>query len=251
MKDFNFKGFLLVLIIFIVLGGFIFAMFFSTSTPIKNLRNNTIQNDEENNSYVGKKRITDPSEDIQDSNQIINDINKNNSSSISDDGVKTTEEIPKQMEEPKEVEIAKYSTTIYDKEENRIYNIKKTIEILDGTTVKAGETFSFNDTIGPMGEKEGFKKATGFNGNGKKIKIYAGGICQISSTLYNVALISNFEIIERHPHSKRVYYVPKNKDATILYGGADLKFKNTSNNDIKLSSLTDGHEVTIKFIKIV
>ncbi|MDD2627314.1 MAG: VanW family protein [Clostridia bacterium] len=251
MKDFNFKGFLLILLIFIVLGGFIFVMFSSTSSPIKNLRSNTIQNDSEHASYIDKNKNTVSSKDIQNSNQIISDINKNNSSSISDDGINITENTTMHIEASEEVEIAKYSTTIYDKEENRIYNIKKAIGILDGKILESGKTFSFNDTIGPMGEKEGFKKATGFNGNAKKIKISAGGICQISSTLYNVALISKFEIVERHPHSKRVYYVPKNKDATILYGGADLKFKNTSNNDIKISALTDGHEVTIKFLKIV
>ena len=75
-------------------------------------------------------------------------------------------------------------------------------------------------------------------------------MCQISSTLYNAALIAKFEITERHPHSRRVYYVPKNKDATVSYGGADLKFKNNRDKKVKILATTDGHNVTIKLIEI-
>lgn len=146
-------------------------------------------------------------------------------------------------------EISNYKTTIYDKEKNRIHNISLASDKLDETIVKAGEEFSFNETIGPMGAKEGYKKATGFNGNGKKIKMYGGGLCQLSSTLYNAALDAGLEITERHAHSRRVYYVPKNKDATVSYGGADLKFKNNTNKNIRISSKTDGHTVTIKIEK--
>ncbi len=150
---------------------------------------------------------------------------------------------------PVYTEISSYKTTIYDKEKNRIHNINLASDKLDGAIVKAGEEFSFNKTIGPMGANQGYKKATGFNGNGKKIKIYAGGMCQLSSTLYNAAMDSGFKITERHAHSRRVYYVPKNKDATVSYGGADLKFKNTTDTDIRISSTTDGHTVTIKIEK--
>ena len=93
--------------------------------------------------------------------------------------------------------------------------------------------------FGSMGEKDGYKKATGFDSKGKKIKVAAGGMCQISSTIYNTALLANFEIIERHPHSSRVYYVPVNKDATVYYDSVDLKFKNTLPNNVKIIATTD------------
>ena len=94
------------------------------------------------------------------------------------------------------------------------------------------------------------KKLQDSIGKGKKVRVYAGGMCQLSSTLYNAAMDAGMKITERHPHSRRVYYVPKNKDATVSYGGADLKFKNTTKNDIRISSTTDGHTVTIKIEKI-
>jgi vancomycin resistance protein YoaR len=151
---------------------------------------------------------------------------------------------------PIETEIAYFSTNIYDKDLNRVYNIGLAIGKINGVIVKKGEIFSFNDTVGPMGEQQGFKEAIGFDTNGKKIKMFGGGMCQISSTIYNAALMCNLEIVERHPHSRRVYYVPKDKDATIYYGSLDLKFKNTTNDDIKIIATSDNSNVTIILKKI-
>lgn len=151
---------------------------------------------------------------------------------------------------PVETQIAYFASNIYDKDENRVYNIGLAIKKINGTIVKKGEIFSFNDTVGPMGEEQGFKEAIGFDSDGKKIKMFGGGMCQISSTIYNAALMSNLEIVERHPHSRRVYYVPKDKDATIYYGSLDLKFKNNTENDIKIVATNDNTNVTIILNKI-
>ena len=124
------------------------------------------------------------------------------------------------------------------------------ISKLNGVIIENGAEFSFNNTIGPMNEGNGFKKATGFDSNGKKIKISGGGICQISSTLYNCALIAGFDITERHPHSRRVYYVPKDKDATILYGSLDLKFVNNSGSKVRIDASATKSTVTITLVKI-
>ena len=152
--------------------------------------------------------------------------------------------------EYKETEIASFTSTLYDNSENRIFNINKACGILNGTVVKKGEEFSFNNTIGPMGVENGYKLATGFDSNGKNIKVPAGGMCQVSSTLYNVCLLSGLQVTERHPHSKRVYYVPKDKDATVYYPTLDLKFINNTENDIKITAQTDNYNVTIKMYKI-
>lgn len=149
-----------------------------------------------------------------------------------------------------ETKIASFSSNIYDQDENRVHNITLAISKINETIIKEGEVFSFNNTVGPMGADQGFKEAIGFDSNGKNIKMLGGGMCQISSTLYNAALIANLEIIERHPHSKRVYYVPKDKDATIYYGVLDLKFKNTTENDIKIIATNDDSNVTIILNKI-
>lgn len=175
-----------------------------------------------------------------------NDKNSNPYNNIKDEMNIDTNNI----EKIKETEISTFSSSIYDKDENRVYNIELATSKLNGVIIKKNEEFSFNKTIGPMGEAQGYKKAIGFDTNGKKIKVFGGGMCQISSTLYNTALIANLEITERHPHSRRVYYVPKDKDATVYYNTLDLKFKNNTGNDLKIYATTDGTTVTIKMFKL-
>jgi len=228
------KNLLLYLFISLILGGSIWAIFSLTYSPIKELRSNTIS---ESNFY---KDIPNNNNNNNNNNSDgLNNVTNNSDSSINNNASSISNT------EPIETEIAKYSTTIYDTEETRIHNIKLAITKLNNATVEIGQDFSFNDTIGPMGEKQGYLKATGFDGNGKKIKIYGGGMCQISSTLYNAVLIANLEVTERHAHSRRVYYVPQDKDASVAYGGADFKFKNTSDKKLKISATTDGHDVTV------
>lgn len=159
----------------------------------------------------------------------------------------TETEIPKP---PVETKIAEFSSNIYDKDENRVHNITLAISKINGVIVKKDEIFSFNHTVGPMGLEQGFKEAIGFDTNGEKIKMPGGGMCQISSTIYNAALIANLEIVERHPHSRRVYYVPKDKDATVYYDTLDFKFKNTTGDDIKIVATNTNSNVTIILNKI-
>ena len=149
-----------------------------------------------------------------------------------------------------ETEISSFTSTLYDNSQNRMFNIRKAVDILNGTVLHSGEEFSFNNTIGPMGEENGYKKANGFDSNGRIIQIAGAGMCQISSTVYNAALLANLEITERHPHSRRVYYVPQDKDATVYYPDLDLKFINNTQNDIKIYASTDNYTVNIVFKKI-
>lgn len=186
-------------------------------------------------------------------NKPSTDLNKNNEQNINiydelDEIKNNVTDIyeTSQVEE----EIATYTTTIYDQDENRVHNITLANTKLNNFIIKAGEEFSFNNTIGPMGGDMGYKEALGFDSNGNKIKIFGGGLCQISSTLYNTALIAGFTITERHPHSVRVAYVPKDKDATIVYGSLDLKFINNSGSDVKVISTNDNANVTVKLIKL-
>lgn len=144
-----------------------------------------------------------------------------------------------------EQEIATYSTIIYDQDKNRIHNIKLACQRLNTYKLNSSDEFSFNDLMGRMDKASGYKKATGFDSNGNIIKMYGGGICQLSSTLYNAALIAKLNITERHAHSRRVNYVPKNKDATIFYGGPNLRFINNTPDTIIIYASTDGNKVTV------
>lgn len=186
---------------------------------------------------------------ITSNNNLLN--NKNNEDiNLYSDGDNTSTKPDLYTTSTVEEEIAAYTTTIYDRDDNRVHNITLANSKLNEHIIKAGEEFSFNNTIGPMGGDMGYKQALGFDSNGNKIKIYGGGLCQISSTLYNAALIANLEITERHPHSARVYYVPKDKDATIYYGSLDLKFINNTDSDIKILATNDNVNVTIKLIRL-
>ena len=180
------------------------------------------------------------------------DVNKDISNIANTENINTNTESAQIEKEIiyKDVEIASFTSTLYDNEENRVYNISKACDILNGVTIPNGSEFSFNNTIGPMGEENGYKLAKGFDDEGKLIDIPGGGMCQVSSTLYNVALIANLEITERHPHSRRVYYVPVDKDATVYYPSLDLKFINNTGYDLKISAQNDNYSVTIKMYKI-
>lgn len=82
-------------------------------------------------------------------------------------------------------------------------------------------------------------------------KVFGGGNCQISSTLYNAVLaVPELKITERHEHSNHVPYVEKGKDAAVAYGSYDFKFLNNSGNTIKIKASTDDKNVTISIIKL-
>jgi len=213
------------IILVVILGIIVYTAFRST---------NTLENNSQNQEKVGQN--SNSSNSVPQKNIVVTD--------------KSTEPTTSNAPIPVETQIAYFSSNIYDHDLNRVFNIELAIKKINGIIVKKGEIFSFNDTVGAMGEKEGFKEAIGFDTNGKKIKMFGGGMCQISSTIYNAALISNLEIVERHPHSRRVYYVPKDKDATVYYGSLDLKFKNNTDNDIKIIATSTNSNVTIILNKI-
>lgn len=153
--------------------------------------------------------------------------------------------------EPKEEVITSFSTDILDKDTNRQTNVSITCSTLNGTIVKAGEIFSFCDTVGKATVDKGYKEAKVFDGDGNVTLGLGGGNCQVSSTLYNAILQnSNFEIVERHPHSHTVYYVEKDKDAAVACGSVDFKFKNNNSYDIRIDASTNGEQVTVSIVKI-
>ncbi len=118
-------------------------------------------------------------------------------------------------------------TTRYDASNySRTTNLKLAMNKLDGVIVASGETFSYNNTLGKRTAEAGYKEAGGYAG-GKVVQTLAGGICQISSTLYDAVVYANLDIVERHNHMFLAGYVGAGKDATVVYGSLDFKFKNT------------------------
>lgn len=145
-----------------------------------------------------------------------------------------------------EKEISNFQTPLTSGVANRITNIKITCNKINGRTLAKGETFSFNDLIGPCTAEEGYKEAEIYVN--KQIK-YAlgGGNCQVSTTLYNAALaVPGISIVERHEHGRSVDYIEDGKDATVSYDTLDLKFKNDTDTDLKLYTWCDDVNVYAK-----
>ncbi|MDE6373612.1 MAG: VanW family protein [Clostridia bacterium] len=117
-------------------------------------------------------------------------------------------------------------TTYFDGDNfDRSANIRLAAQKINGTVLQSGEIFSFNGTVGARTEANGFKQAKIIE-NGKFVVGYGGGVCQVSTTLYNAALLSGLGIEEYHPHSLQVSYVAPSRDAMVSGNYFDLKFKN-------------------------
>ena len=143
------------------------------------------------------------------------------------------------------------STTIYDSTNiNRSTNINIACEKINGTVLEPGETFSFNKTVGERTTKNGFKEALIYNG-GEVDYGLGGGICQISSTLYNAVLNANLDIVERKNHSMTVSYLPIGQDASVSYGSVDFKFTNSRTYPIKIVATANTGVITISILGVL
>lgn len=131
--------------------------------------------------------------------------------------------------------IASFSTRYDSSNKNRATNIDLAAKAIDGTVLIPGERFSFNSIVGPTTASKGYLLAGAYSA-GELVENYGGGICQVSSTIYNVALYANLEIVERYNHSSLVSYVDPGRDATISYGSKDFKFLNSRKYAIKINA---------------
>jgi vancomycin resistance protein YoaR len=131
--------------------------------------------------------------------------------------------------------VTEFSTRFPARNRPRCGNIKLAAHLIDGTITLPGESFSFNETVGRRTLKKGFQKA-GVYINGQHDTGIGGGICQVSTTLYNSVLLANLPIERRSNHSLPVPYVPLGQDATVDYGNLDLVFKNSYPTPIAITS---------------
>ena len=121
---------------------------------------------------------------------------------------------------------------------DRISNVKKACELINDTILCPGQTFSYNEALGERTEKNGWKPATAY-ANGEVRQEYGGGICQVSSTLYNAVLLANLKIVERECHQFQVGYLPWGMDATVSWGWPDFRFRNDKNYPVKIVAWVD------------
>lgn len=171
--------------------------------------------------------------------------NKNTNNNTNMDTNTNTTKVTK-----KETEIAQFSTKIYSKDPERQNNVGITCKTLSSKEVQPGETFSFCDTVGKSTTEKGYQKADIYV-DGKKEQGLGGGNCQVSTTLYNAVLnMPELEVVERHEHSGHVPYIQKGKDAAVSYGAYDFKFKNNTNNVIKIVMENTADNITAKLIRI-
>lgn len=131
----------------------------------------------------------------------------------------------------------------------RTTNLQIAVNKINGVVVMPGETFSYNKTLGKRTSEAGYKDAAGYSG-GKVVQMLGGGICQISSTLYDAVVYANLEIVERHNHAFTTSYVGAGKDATVVYGSLDFQFKNSRKYPIKIESYIQNGIATVNIYGI-
>ena len=141
-------------------------------------------------------------------------------------------------------------TTRYDaSDRDRSTNLRLACEKINGTVIMPGETFSYNATLGPRTSAAGYKNAKVYE-NGQVVDGIGGGICQISSTLYNAALMSDMEIVERRNHQFVTSYVGAGRDATVVYGSTDFRFKNTRTYPVRIVASAKNGVATVSIFGI-
>ncbi len=132
--------------------------------------------------------------------------------------------------------LSTFNTKYDPKNKDRETNLKLAAEKINGTILSPGESFSYNTIVGARTIEAGYKEAKIYSG-GKVIDGIGGGICQVSTTLYNTAIGANLEITERYNHQFLTSYVEAGKDATVAYGVKDLKFINNRTYPIKIEAI--------------
>lgn len=140
--------------------------------------------------------------------------------------------------------VALYTTRFNAADQDRTYNLKLGAEAINGYVVAPGEVFSFNEVVGPRDARQGYREAPVIIKN-ELVPGIGGGICQVSSTLYNAVLLAGMDPVERSNHSLPSAYVGLGRDATVVYGSIDFKFKNTRPEPVMLGSRVHGNALTI------
>lgn len=146
-----------------------------------------------------------------------------------------------------EVVLASYTTRFRPSQVARTHNLRLAIKSLGRTVVMPGDVLSFNQRTGPRLAERGFREAPIFV-DGEVEPSTGGGVCQVATTVYNAALLANLTVVERHKHSRPVTYAPSGRDATIYWGQADLRIRNTLGHPILVIGSIGDSSMTVKIL---
>ena len=139
--------------------------------------------------------------------------------------------------------LGSYTTNYSSSGQNRCDNITNATSKINGTVLYPGDEFSVYEAIGPLDASNGYELAGAYE-NGQTVQSYGGGVCQVSTTLYNAAILAELEITERSNHSMIVTYVKPSMDAAIAGDYKDLKFVNNQDTPIYIEGYTQGKNVS-------
>ena len=142
-------------------------------------------------------------------------------------------------------QLASFSTNYNTRDTDRTTNLRLAANKVNGTVLMPGETFSYNKVVGQRTIAAGYKEAPIYV-NGQVVDGLGGGICQISSTLYNAVIYANLDIVTRSNHQFVPSYVTASRDATVVYGATDFQFKNNRKYPIKIMCSVSGGVASVR-----
>ena len=145
--------------------------------------------------------------------------------------------------------LSSFSTKYDQTNVSRSTNLTLAASKINGAVVMPGEVFSYNQTVGKRTVEAGYKNANGFAG-GRVVPMLGGGICQVSSTLYDAVVYANLNIVERHNHMFQATYVEPGKDATVVYGSLDFKFENTRKYPVMIQASAQSGLLQVKIFGV-
>ncbi len=140
--------------------------------------------------------------------------------------------------------LATYTTEPYRGSANRQVNVRITTKYASDVMMAPGDVYNFDKQIGPRTAARGYKLAPGIVGGGEMEDVLGGGICQVSTTLFNAVFEAGLEVVERHNHSLYISHYPDGRDATVTAGGKNLRFKNNTDHYIWIRGTSDGITTT-------
>lgn len=141
--------------------------------------------------------------------------------------------------------IVQFSTSLQTSGAGRVHNVDSAARSIDGTVLAPGEIFDYGKAVEYAERTFGFQEAPVIFG-GRLVPGVGGGICQVSSTLYNAAVRAGLSIVERRNHSLPVSYLPKGQDATFAKGYINFRFKNTSGRHLLIRAVVEHRQLTVK-----
>lgn len=149
------------------------------------------------------------------------------------------------LEVIRSIRIGSYITSFNPQNKNRSNNIWLAAKAINNSVIFPGETFSFNKMVGKRTAGRGYLRAPVIV-RGEFSEDIGGGICQVSSTLFNAVDNAGLKIVQRFSHTRSVPYIPPGRDATVSWYGPDFEFKNEYNQPVLIRARTLGHYLIIK-----